>query len=643
MTATEKFSESRLQSSLSLHFGYDAFRPRQLDAIKTVLSGKDCLLVLPTGGGKSMTFMLPAVASSKISIIVTPLLALAKDQVENANDNDIEAASWSSQTSERQKAALAREIVSEDGFLRLLYTTPESLQTERLLDILTTAHASNRLCMLAVDEAHAVSEWGHDFRPSYLTLRDIRTKLPGLPCLAVTATATPRVRTSIVNYLSLKEPTILLGSFNRPNLQFSVVYKEILVTEKKEQEQERKKKKKKKPMLLACAPPPSAAAENSYNISAAAFNNDNFQKQEGYKEGESSDDDEDYDGNSANSDPVIAEVIRFIQHRPGQSGIVYCRLRATCDLVASALCSADIDAASYHAGLDPERRSKVQTNWKNDGYAVVVATIAFGMGIDKPDVRYVLHMDPPASLEGLYQEAGRGGRDGQPAVALVFSSNEDLKKAQRMEKGERAGSAAAVAGYLQQSGCRRRALLAHFSEKRGPCSAQDGEELCDYCQRPGAVVSQLAKVEEINNAAARAALVADKFRGGDGIQHSHDGDTVDEDDPYDRIDPGSCGEEEDGKHLDKKQAFSEKRNTAAVASPHTLPVKRKPLGTSLKPLTFVKVETKRNDEKRYAVQQTEDQIENSAGEAAVAAMAGAVAVAKKRRPFVAPRRLEISN
>ncbi|KAG7667180.1 hypothetical protein Ndes2526B_g04315 [Nannochloris sp. 'desiccata'] len=624
MAAIEEYSDARLNSLLSLHFGYDAFRPLQLDAIKAVLSGKDCLLMLPTGGGKSMTFMVPAVASRKISVIITPLLALAKDQVDNANDHDIEAASWSSQTSEKQKAALARELVSEDGSLRLLYTTPESLQTERLLDILTTAHASNRLCMLAVDEAHAVSEWGHDFRPSYLTLRDFRSTFPGLPCLAVTATATPRVRTSIINYLTLRSPNILLGSFNRPSLQFLVMYKEILISQKKEQEQLRKKKNK-KPMLAACAshPHPSTLAANGDALTE--------QQQE-----EETDNDSDHDSvTTSNSDPVIAEVINFIKQRPNQCGIIYCRLRATCDHVASALCSADIEAASYHAGLDPERRSKVQNDWKNDDSAVVVATIAFGMGIDKADVRFVVHIDPPASLEGLYQEAGRGGRDGQPAVSLVFSSNEDLKKAQRMEKGERAGATAAVAGYVHQAGCRRQALLAHFSERRGPCSSKDGEELCDYCKSPGRVASRLKKLDEISNAAATA-VITEKNRGELVLQlHRGDNDNAEEGDPYDRLDPGSDDEEKGTKS---------KKKSAAMSIP--LPAKRKPVGPPFKPFTFVKViegkgETKENGEETDAMHQTEEQVKDGLVEAETLAVAGGTVATRKRRPvFVVPRRAE---
>ena len=305
-------TEDELKSLLHATFGFSTFRPQQLEAIITVIIGQDVLLILPTGGGKSLTFQLPAIFRKQVTVVITPLLALAKDQVENANDNNIEAASWSSQTSESQKQALARDLVCEDGTLRLLYTTPESLQTERLLDILSAAHEAGRLCSLAIDEAHCCSEWGHDFRPSYLSLGEIRSKLPGLPCIAVTATATLQVRSSISSILKLQDPKIFLGSFNRPELQLNVMHKELI-------------------------------------------------------------------GNGTQDD-VIQDIVQCIYRHPGQSGIVYCRLRATCDEVASALCCADIDCAPYHAGLDPARRSRIQQDWKDGGYDVVVATIAFGMG-----------------------------------------------------------------------------------------------------------------------------------------------------------------------------------------------------------------------------------------------------------------------
>ena len=305
--------DADLHHLLHAHFGYETFRPLQLTAMSSLLSGQDVLLILPTGGGKSLTFQLPAVLRNQISIIVTPLLALAQDQVEIANDlHDIEAASWSSQVSDSRKASLTQEIIADDGSLRLLYVTPEALHTEKLIDVLTTAHTANRLCCFAVDEAHCCSTWGHDFRPSYLSLGDVRAKLPGLPVIAVTATATPHVQSSIVSLLNLHTPRVLVGSFNRPNLQFNVVHKELL--------------------------------------------------------------------GDGSKQAVLQEAVWFILNRPasGESGIVYCRLRTTCDEVASALRDADIDAASYHAGLDITRRSRVQQDWKDGGYAVVVATIAFG-------------------------------------------------------------------------------------------------------------------------------------------------------------------------------------------------------------------------------------------------------------------------
>lgn len=570
-------NDDALKTLLHAHFGYSTFRPFQLDAINAVISGQDVLLVLPTGGGKSLAFQFPSLLRSQVTVVITPLLALAKDQVENANENNIEAASWSSLTSEAQKESLARDIVCEDGTLRLLYTTPESLQTEKLLDVLTAAHEAGRLCSLAIDEAHAVSEWGHDFRSSYLSLGDVRSKLPGLPCISVTATATPQVRASIINILKLQDPKIFLGSFNRPELEFTVVHKELI--------------------------------------------------------------------GDGSQDAIVQDIVRIIHQHPGQSGIVYCRLRATCDEVASALCDFDIDAASYHAGLDPARRSRVQQEWKEGSYDVVVATIAFGMGIDKANVRYVIHIDPPASLEGLYQEAGRGGRDGQPAISVVYASNEDLRKAQKMERGERGGATAAVADYIQSAGCRRQALLAHFSERRGPRCVVDGEQLCDYCQSPRGVTAKLAALEEKLEAAAVALRAAE-------AGHMHDNnESSAAEDPYDRADPGSdleTGNEDVIGEAGKAAVLLPRGAAGAVASmlrplpPRngtaisgtrvTIPAKRKPPLPTMMTSRQLEALTKGEKVAPAAV--------NRSSEVEPAAKLQAVSK-PKRRAFNAPRRIQV--
>ena len=451
----EKDSTFLLNSLLHNHFGHSTFRPLQLEAIQGTLSGQDVLVILPTGGGKSLTFQLTPLLTNKITIVITPLLALAKDQIDNANDlYDIEAVGYSSQTSPSQKASILAELASSDPSsppsIRLLYTTPESLQNPKdpaFIEALTQAHSQGRLASLAIDEAHCVSQWGHDFRPSYATIGShVRPLFPGLPVIAVTATAAPHVRTSIIDRLCMNQQSlqVLVGSFNRPEIQFNVEIKELL----------------------------PGYIENGTDV---------------YR-------------------PVVDAITQFIHTSASTSrcGIVYCKYRRTCEYVASALQDADIEAAHYHAGLDIDKRKRVQQQWKEGDISVVVATIAFGMGIDKADCRYVIHCDPPSSLEGLYQEAGRAGRDGRPAISIVYSSHADLKKAQSMEGGKGGGGAtAAVAQYVLGAGCRRMVLLRHFGEKResdtkqrNGCRVENGEQLCDYCHSPQKVCRNAAAVEE---------------------------------------------------------------------------------------------------------------------------------------------------
>lgn len=421
--------DGRLHSLLAEHYGFTAFRPLQLEAIRAVLDQRDVLLILPTGGGKSLTFQLPPLVHGRLTIVITPLLALAKDQVEAANDRNIEAGLWcGSVTSASARDTLARDILDESGSLRLLYTTPESIQSSRLLDLLKTVHeVSRKICCVAVDEAHACVAWGRDFRQSYLSLGSTLQKaLPGVPQLAVTATATPNMRQEIMNILQLNDPLTLLGTCNRPELEFAVKFKELM------------------------------------------------------------------GGNGGNC-AVIDEAIAFVKRRKLDSGIVYCRLRKTCETVADAFVSADIDAAPYHAGIDHSKRQRVQREWKEGAIQVVVATVAFGMGVDKSDVRWVLHMDPPSSLEGLYQEAGRGGRDGQPACCVVYASHQDLQHMAKLT-----GKADKLAAYVYGNSCRRAMLLEHFGESRMKCCPERGDLLCDVCNDPGSVNEALNKLQSLN-------------------------------------------------------------------------------------------------------------------------------------------------
>jgi RecQ family ATP-dependent DNA helicase len=432
-----------LDAALREHWGVAAFRPLQREACRAVLAGRDVLLVLATGSGKSLCFQLPAAAAGRVAVVVTPLLALARDQVQAALDGGLDAAEWTSTTPEPRRARLAAELADADASLRLLYTTPESLAKPELFEALRVAHAAGRLACLAVDEAHCVCAWGHDFRPAYLALGDARRALPGLPVIAVTATATPEVRRGIAEALALRPGATdtLLGSFDRPNLALRVVHKELLGG----------------------------------------------------------------GGGGGERAAALTALAAFAAARPGASGIVYARLRADADAVADALSDSGVEAAAYHAGLDAGRRARVQRDFMGGGIDVVCATVAFGMGIDKPDVRYVLHFDAPASLEGYYQEAGRAGRDGAPAECVLFAADAELRRLAALERGGgRAGGAAGVASYLQGGGCRRAALLAHFGERRGACTPGAGEAACDACADPAGARRALARLEAALEARAAA-------------------------------------------------------------------------------------------------------------------------------------------
>eukprot|EP00887_Chlorella_sp_A99_P007094 scaffold2.g7094.t1 len=419
-------------------------------------------------GGKSLCFQLPPAYREQVTVVVTPLLALARDQIAAANERGIEAAGWSSETSEAGRAAVARELQAEpqDMSLRLLFTTPESLRTEALRELLGEAHKAGKLCSFAIDEAHCVSEWGHDFRPSYLCLGELRDEFPGVPFIAVTATATDAVQRSIIEALCLKNPACLLGGFNRPNIAYSVRYKETL--------------------------------------------------------GDGSD----------------AAALADLEQR-AESGIIFARLRKTCDWLSDQLNDAGVvECASYHAGKDSGQRGRIQADWSDGGLSFVVATVAFGMGIDKVGTRRLLQF----AAGMLRDESGRAGRDGAPAISLLYASNRELQEAVKMEKGVRRGATAAVAGYIQQARCRRAALLGHFGEKRSSgCSEGAGEARCDVCTDPQAVRSRLRLLESRVDAAAEAAAeaAAAALAGGRG-QRGWGGWAAD---PYERADAGSGGED----------------------------------------------------------------------------------------------------
>ncbi|KAF6265510.1 P-loop containing nucleoside triphosphate hydrolase protein [Scenedesmus sp. NREL 46B-D3] len=433
-------SHEQLLAALRCNFNHEKFRNHQLEAIQATLSGKDSLLILSTGGGKSMTFQLPALAKGNcFTVIVGPLIALARDQVDACLDLGIDARVWNSDTSEDVRKQILSELVSDEPELRLLYTTPEALRNPSLRGYLKEAYEAGTLLSFAIDEAHCVSEWGHDFRPAYLELSTLKTDFPKTPIAALTASCTSTVEASIVRQLSMQEPLLIKGGFNRPNIQYQVEFKELL--------------------------------------------------------------------GGGSEDEVVEHLVQFIQARQGQCGIIYARLRATCDWLCSALSASDIDVGVYHAGKDGQKRRQVQRDWCEGGLEIVVATIAFGMGIDRADVRWVVHWDVPTSLEGFYQESGRAGRDGLPSESIMYVSADDLDTITRLEKANRAGAAAEVTSFACQPGCRRKKILNYFGQKRGPCAVGDGEQQCDYCRDSRAASRlQLQWEEQVQRKSVQLAL-----------------------------------------------------------------------------------------------------------------------------------------
>lgn len=390
-------------------FGYDEFRPPQREVIQNVLDGKDTLAVMPTGGGKSLCYQIPAVLFSGLTVVVSPLIALMQDQVEQLDAVGIPAVYLNSSLEWGDYTLACSKIHS--GKIKLLYVSPEGLATERVQGLLKTARV--HVDCITIDEAHCVSEWGHDFRPDYLQIAALRELFPDAVCLALTATATKRVRADIVSALSLRNPAVLVASFNRPNIFLEVQRK-------------------------------SSATK---------------------------------------------QVIAFIKEHKDESGIVYCFSRREVDDLTEDLQDAGFSALNYHAGLSDAERAEHQTAFIKDKVQVMVATVAFGMGINKPDVRFVIHYGLPKSIEQYYQEIGRAGRDGLPSHALLLYSYADASKIRYFfadsadpQTAERLLSG--MVRYAECRTCRRRYLLSYFGEvlemQKEPAAA---EKCCDSCVR----------------------------------------------------------------------------------------------------------------------------------------------------------------
>jgi len=400
-------------------FGFDAFRGQQAAIVDHVIGGGDCLVVMPTGGGKSLCYQIPALCRPGVGVVVSPLIALMQDQVEALRQVGVRAAALNSSLDANEARAVERALVK--GELDLVYVAPERLLTDRFLDLLDEAP----IALFAIDEAHCVSQWGHDFRPEYLQLEVLHRRYPTVPRIGLTATADGPTRADIAKRLGLDEAPLFMAGFDRPNIRYTVVPK--------------------------------------------------LEPRVGLK--------------------------RFLDGRKGEAGIIYCMSRAKVETMAEWCVAQGVPALPYHAGLDRAVRARNHDRFLKEEGVVMVATIAFGMGIDKPDVRFVVHLDLPKTIESYYQETGRAGRDGLPSEALLFYGLEDVARLRQLMAGSEAAEThkrvekaklEALLGFCESARCRRQVLLGYFGETLDkPCGN------CDICLNPvktrdGTIEAQMA-------------------------------------------------------------------------------------------------------------------------------------------------------
>ncbi len=397
---------AKAHDTLKHYFGHDSFRPFQWEIISESLNGSDVFALLPTGGGKSLCYQLPAILNDGLTVVISPLIALMKDQVDGLEANGIHATYLNSSLNKTEAKKRYAKLFA--GEYTILYVAPERLMLSGFLDDLKQWNVTR----FAVDEAHCISEWGHDFRPEYRQLSNLRRLFPEKPFMALTATATDRVRKDILSQLRLKEPKTFVASFNRPNLDYRIETKQA----------------------------------------------------------------------------VFQQILRYIQSKPYESGIIYCYSRKATENLADKLRQSGIEALPYHAGMTPIKRAENQEAFIRDEIKVICATIAFGMGIDKPNVHYVIHQDLPKNIEGYYQETGRAGRDGLPSDCILYFSPGDVAKQLQFiadknnpkERDVATTQLRQMVHYSESSECRRKVLMGYFSEDwtEGNCGN------CDNCRNP---------------------------------------------------------------------------------------------------------------------------------------------------------------
>ena len=431
---------SNIHQLLKTHFGYDSFRPNQLEIIQHVLSGKDTLAIMPTGGGKSLCYQLPALAQQGVAIVISPLIALMKDQVDALQSNGVSAAFYNSTQDQQTQEGILESLMA--GTLKLLYVAPESIWG------IANYLQKSIISLIAVDEAHCISSWGHDFRPAYTQLKRLKLEFPEAPIIALTATADKATQLDIVKQLAVPHATKFISSFDRPNLYLDV------------------------------------------------------------RPGQQR----------------LQQIFKFLGPRGLQSGIIYCLSRKNTETLAAKLKAKGYDAKAYHAGLSPELRTSIQEDFVNDTTPIIVATVAFGMGIDKSNVRWVIHYNMPKNIEGYYQEIGRGGRDGLKAHALLFYSYADVMQLRKFAQGTQTqeiqiAKLERMQQFAEALSCRRKALLNYFGE----FITQDCGN-CDICKNPPTYFNGTLIAQKICSAVVRLqekeaiGLVIDVLRGSNNQQ-----------------------------------------------------------------------------------------------------------------------------